>query len=69
MENEYSGLALNELHELRAYQQKALPRSSKLLDARELAELFGVPQSWVREQAHLGNLPSFKFGHYVSLQD
>ena len=39
--------------------------ASKLLAARELAELFGVPESWVREQARLGNLPSFKLGHYV----
>ena len=39
--------------------------ASKLLGARELAELFGVPESWVREQARLGNLPSFKLGHYV----
>jgi excisionase family DNA binding protein len=39
--------------------------TSKLLGARELAELFGVPESWVREQARLGNLPSFKLGHYV----
>ena len=36
-----------------------------MLGARELAELFGVPESWVREQARLGNLPSFKLGHYV----
>jgi len=39
--------------------------ASKLLGARELAELFCVPESWVREQARLGNLPSFKLGHYV----
>lgn len=39
--------------------------ATKLLGARELAELFGVPESWVREQARLGNLPSFKLGHYV----
>ena len=39
--------------------------ASKLLGARELAELFGVPGSWVREQARLGILPSFKLGHYV----
>ena len=39
--------------------------ASKLLGARELAELFGVPESWVREQARLGILPSFKLGHYV----
>ena len=28
-------------------------------------KLFGVPESWVREQARLGILPSFKLGHYV----
>lgn len=39
--------------------------ASKLLGARELAELFGVPESWVREQARLHILPSFKLGHYV----
>jgi excisionase family DNA binding protein len=39
--------------------------ANKLLGARELAELFGVPESWVREQARVGNLPSFKLGHYV----
>jgi excisionase family DNA binding protein len=38
---------------------------SALLSAAELAKLFGVPESWVREQARLGNLPSFKLGHYV----
>jgi excisionase family DNA binding protein len=39
--------------------------NSALLSAPELAKLFGVPESWVREQARLGNLPSFKLGHYV----
>ncbi len=38
---------------------------SALLAAPELAKLFCVPESWVREQARLGNLPSFKLGHYV----
>ena len=36
-----------------------------LLSAAELAKLLGVPESWVREQARLGNLPSIKLGHYV----
>ena len=44
---------------------RAVNNASRLLPARELAELFGVPESWVREQARLGNLPSFKLGHYV----
>jgi excisionase family DNA binding protein len=38
---------------------------SALLSAADLAKLLGVPESWVREQARLGNLPSFKLGHYV----
>ena len=38
---------------------------SALLSAPQLAKFFGVLQSWIREQARLGNLPSFKFGHYV----
>ena len=38
---------------------------SGLLDAPELAKRLGVPESWVREQARLGNLPSFRLGHYV----
>ena len=38
---------------------------SGLLDAPQLAKLLGVPESWVREQARLGNLPSFRLGHYV----
>jgi len=39
--------------------------SSALLSAPELAKLFGVPESWVREQARPGNLPSIRLGHYV----
>ena len=36
-----------------------------LLDAPELAKRFGVPESWVREQARLGKLPFIRLGHYV----
>ncbi|MGH9342663.1 MAG: helix-turn-helix domain-containing protein [Terriglobia bacterium] len=38
---------------------------SKLLNAGALAEILSVPESWVREQARLGNLPCKKLGHYV----
>ena len=38
---------------------------SALMSAPDLAKLFDVPESWVREQARLGNLPSIKLGHYV----
>jgi excisionase family DNA binding protein len=37
----------------------------KLLNAGQLAEHLGVPESWVREQARIGELPSIKLGHYV----
>ena len=44
---------------------RSFSNTSALLAAPELAKLFGVPESWVREQARLGNLPSIKLGHYV----
>jgi len=37
----------------------------RLLTAKQLAEHLAVPESWVREQARLGQLPSIKLGHYV----
>jgi excisionase family DNA binding protein len=37
----------------------------KLLNAKELAEHLSVPETWVREQARIGQLPSIKLGHYV----
>jgi excisionase family DNA binding protein len=36
----------------------------RLLTAGELAEQFGVPESWVREQARSGELPNIKLGSY-----
>ena len=36
-----------------------------LLSAPQVAELFDVPESWVRERARLGTLPSIRLGHYV----
>ena len=36
-----------------------------LLTAKQLAEHLAVPESWVREQARIGALPSVKLGHYV----
>ena len=44
---------------------RSFSNTSALLAAPELAKLFGVPESWVREQARLGNLPSLELGHYV----
>ncbi|WP_423961314.1 helix-turn-helix domain-containing protein [Candidatus Binatus sp.] len=39
--------------------------SGQLLTAPEMAKILNVPESWVREQARLGELPSVKLGHYV----
>jgi len=43
------------------------PKSDKneLLTAPQLAKLWGVPESWVREQARMGNLPHVRLGHYM----
>jgi excisionase family DNA binding protein len=37
----------------------------RLLNAKQLAEHLALPESWVREQARIGELPSIKLGHYV----
>jgi excisionase family DNA binding protein len=37
----------------------------RLLTARQLAEQLSVPESWLREKARIGELPSVKLGHYV----
>jgi hypothetical protein len=36
-----------------------------LLSAPQLAELWNIPETWVREQARLGKLPCFRLGHYM----
>ena len=36
-----------------------------LLSAPQVAKLFDVPESWVREQARLGTIPSIRLGHYM----
>jgi hypothetical protein len=36
-----------------------------LMNAKKLAEHLAVPESWIREQARIGELPSIKLGHYV----
>ena len=41
---------------------------SALISAPDLAKLFGVPESWVREQARLGNFPSIKLGQHVGFR-
>jgi excisionase family DNA binding protein len=36
----------------------------KLMNAREVAELLGVPTSWVYEQSRLGRIPTVTLGRY-----
>jgi excisionase family DNA binding protein len=39
--------------------------SKRLLDAKEIAERLGVPESWVRESARSGAIPHVRLGRYV----
>jgi excisionase family DNA binding protein len=38
--------------------------SGPLLTAAEVAELLGVPRSWVYEQSRLGRIPTVTLGRY-----
>jgi excisionase family DNA binding protein len=38
--------------------------SGKLLTADDVAELLGVPKSWVYEQSRLGRIPTVTLGRY-----
>jgi excisionase family DNA binding protein len=39
--------------------------TGRLLDAAEVAERLGVPQSWVMESARSGAIPHIRLGRYV----
>jgi excisionase family DNA binding protein len=39
--------------------------SDQLVDAAAVAELLGVPTSWVREQVRAGAIPHVRLGRYV----
>lgn len=38
--------------------------SSSLLTAKEVADLLGVPTSWVYEQSRAGRIPTVRLGRY-----
>ena len=38
---------------------------TRLLDAKAMAERLQVPESWLREHARQGRIPSVHLGHYV----
>jgi len=39
--------------------------ATTLIDAHQLAEILGVPHTWVLKKARAGQLPHHKLGHYV----
>jgi len=40
--------------------------TDRLLDAKEIAERLGVPETWVRDQARSGAIPHVRLGKYVA---
>ena len=59
------GTLLSILFGYRTTASRSGGNDGKLLSAPQVAKTFDVPESWVREQARLGNLPSIRLGHYV----
>lgn len=39
--------------------------TDRLLTAEQVAEILGVPASWIYEQARKGRIPHIKLGRYV----
>jgi len=37
----------------------------RLLDAKQAAKRWSVPESWIRDMARRGDLPSVHLGHYI----
>jgi excisionase family DNA binding protein len=43
--------------------------SERLVDAAAIADLLGVPTSWVREQTRAGAIPHVRLGRYVRFDE
>jgi excisionase family DNA binding protein len=43
--------------------------TGRLLDARAIAELLAVPETWVREHARAGTIPHVRLGRYVRFDE
>lgn len=39
--------------------------TDRLLNAKEVATMLSVPQTWVREHTRSGTIPHVRFGRYV----
>jgi hypothetical protein len=65
-------LTRDQLEEARCRARELLPATEssqagpaeRMVDAARLAELVGVPASWLEEQARRGRLPSLQLGKY-----
>ena len=53
---------------LPATQPAALPSVEQMVDAKALAVLTSLPQSWLEEQARRGTVPSLALGKYRRFQ-
>ena len=65
---QFEGTLLSILFRHRTMGSRTEADDARLLSAQEVAKLFDVPESWVREQARAGNLPAIRLGHYVRFQ-
>lgn len=45
------------------------PQTERWLDAEEVADILGVPISWVYESARNGRLKSVRYGRYVKFNE
>jgi excisionase family DNA binding protein len=43
--------------------------SERLLNATQIADLLGVPTTWVREHARAGTIPHYRLGRYVRFKE
>ena len=58
------GAAVGTLLSLRG-SSRSDPTLPRFIDAKTAAAQWGVPESWVYDQARQGKLPSVRLGHYV----
>jgi len=58
-------MLLSKLFSHRTTCSQSSPDGAQLLSAAQVAEMFDVPETWVREQARFRKLPSVRLGHYV----
>jgi excisionase family DNA binding protein len=58
-------VALRKQLRVRASGGRQLTPDRSLVDAQQLAEVLGVPHTWILRKARAGEIPHHKLGHYV----